>query len=507
MLPPNKMMAVRIALSARTSATTLARGARHQARRLLSSATVAASADRLAFASQPSSSHPALLPPQQHRGLSTQSLEDYCEEESLSQIFHQHAKKQACGERLQRCGYPSRTPYPTPPSLGSPHRHQHHNSARPFPSVARAVDRPRSRRPPPLNDRVPGRLALKTGDISRVLAAVGDRPSPTGLQHVFEHVDQNGDGLIEEGEFVNSASHLLTCRHWRYDPPPHTQRSRSLSTGEVHRLFGMLDHDGDGYLSVGDLTGVMSTFGGNLSREEAERFVRLADGNGDGLVTISEFFRLLDEPRAAAASYKLRSSFNVVLLIGGPGSGKGVLSDRIASNNDGVVHLSSGDLLRSEVAQKTPLGMECAATMEAGELIKSVTMTRLLKKNCTQHPGHWVLLDGFPRSLKNCQNFEKLCGKPDFAIYIDVPDDVMVARILKRGADSGRADDNLETAHARLRTFHEQGVPTLQYLEGQGIPIYELDGTQSPDDVWRQFQMMNTPLTRSQQTLVGFGSI
>lgn len=252
--------------------------------------------------------------------------------------------------------------------------------------------------------------------------------------------------------------------------------------------------------------GVMSTSGGNMSLEEAETFVKLSDGNRDGLVTVGEFFRLLDEPRAAAASYKLRSTFNVVLLIGGPGSGKGELSERIVANNDGVVHLSSGDLLRREVAQGTPLGKECATTMQNGGLISSRTMTRLLKKNVNQHPGHWVILDGFPRSLKNCVDFDEYCGTPDFAVYIDVPDEVMVERIVKRGATSGRADDNLKTAQARLQTFHEQGVPTLQYLRDKNIPVYQLDGSRSPEDVWQQFQRLNTPLTRAQQTLVGFGS-
>ena len=118
----------------------------------------------------------------------------------------------------------------------------------------------------------------------------------------------------------------------------------------------------------------------------------------------------------------------------------------------------------------------------------------LMKKSMSQSPGHWVGLDGFPRSAANCQDFEDVCGKPHCAFYLDVPDDVMVERILNRG--QGRADDNLETAHKRLDTFHEQGKPTLEALKQAGVPVHVLDATQSPDEVWLQLIACKTPLTR-----------
>ena len=83
--------------------------------------------------------------------------------------------------------------------------------------------------------------------------------------------------------------------------------------------------------------------------------------------------------------------------------------------------------------------------MQQGKLLPSTTIMALLKKSMANSPGHYVALDGFPRSRENCEDFQAMCGAPECAIHIEVPDDVMIERILKRGRESGRADDNIAT--------------------------------------------------------------
>jgi adenylate kinase family enzyme len=106
-------------------------------------------------------------------------------------------------------------------------------------------------------------------------------------------------------------------------------------------------------------------------------------------------------------------------------------------------------------------------------------------------------LDGFPRTLQNYNDFDAICGAPECALYIDVPDEVMIQRILNRGkGGSGRSDDNIETAKRRIETFHELTVPTLDCLNESGVPVHALDGTGSPDDVWEQLLSLDTPVGR-----------
>jgi adenylate kinase family enzyme len=135
--------------------------------------------------------------------------------------------------------------------------------------------------------------------------------------------------------------------------------------------------------------------------------------------------------------------------------------------------------------------------MLQGKLLSSSTVMALLKKKvAAEVAGRWVLLDGFPRSRDNCEDFFAVCGAPEFVLNIEVPDDVMVERILKRGESSGRADDNADTAQRRIETFHAEREPTLQYLLEHGIPVHTLDGTTSPDMVWLQQLECDTPLRR-----------
>lgn len=182
----------------------------------------------------------------------------------------------------------------------------------------------------------------------------------------------------------------------------------------------------------------------------------------------------------------------IILVVGGPGSGKGVLSNRLVKEC-GIVHLSSGDLLRDEVRRDTVLGKQVREIMERGELVSSAVIVTLMRRVMRNHPGKRVLLDGFPRSLQNAHDLVELCGVPELALHLECDDTILMERILKRGAQStasgtgeGRADDNIHTALKRLRTYHKYHNSTLEWLREQHVPVVNLDCSGSADSVWEQ---------------------
>jgi adenylate kinase family enzyme len=179
----------------------------------------------------------------------------------------------------------------------------------------------------------------------------------------------------------------------------------------------------------------------------------------------------------------------IVLLVGGPGSGKGLLSKRL-EKVCGVIHLSSGDLLRDEVRRDTVLGREVQDIMAKGELVSSAVIVTLMRRVMRNHPGKRVLLDGFPRSLQNAHDLVELCGKPELALHLVCDDTIMMERILKRSGEATgatqRDDDNIHTALHRLRTYHKFHNSTMEWLREQHVPVVNLDSSGSEESVWEQ---------------------
>lgn len=166
---------------------------------------------------------------------------------------------------------------------------------------------------------------------------------------------------------------------------------------------------------------------------------------------------------------------------------QGVLSDRLVKEC-GVVHISSGDLLRDEVAQGTELGKQVEEIMKSGGLVSSAIMVTLMQKRMQDHPGKRILLDGFPRSRENAEDLVTLCGKPELALHLNCEDTVLIERILKRGQTGARADDNIDTALQRIRNYHKYHHITLDFLREENVPIVYLDCSATPDGVWEQLR-------------------
>ena len=320
---------------------------------------------------------------------------------------------------------------------------------------------------------------LDTEQLSDLLHAIGEFPTDERLEELIQQVDRDGNGTIEYEEFLEGCDKVLN--------------TASLDADQLIQTFNTLDTDGNGVITTDELEGLLSTTGGSIDKKIAKEILHLADTDKSGGIDLAEFLDFLTHH--PHYSWRLTSGFRSILVIGGPGSGKGVLCDRLVREAN-IHHFSSGELLRDEVSARTPLGLQVEGIMKAGQLLPSSTMIALVKKKISSFPGAMVAFDGFPRSRENYQDFDLICGAPEFAISIEVPDEVLVERMLKRGQESGRVDDNLETAKKRIRTFHEMGDPTLQCLRESGIPIYTLDGSKSMEEVWDQLLRLDTPLTK-----------
>jgi adenylate kinase len=165
----------------------------------------------------------------------------------------------------------------------------------------------------------------------------------------------------------------------------------------------------------------------------------------------------------------------MIALLGPPGSGKGTQAERLKAL--GFAWLSTGELLRRERAEQTELGRRAGGYMDRGELVPDGVIAEVVEHALAETGDRPVLLDGFPRSVAQAEALDRPL---DRAILIDIPDEVAVERIC--GRDQGRADDNPETARERLRVYHRETVPLVEYFERRGA-LRRVDGTRSPDAV------------------------
>lgn len=237
-------------------------------------------------------------------------------------------------------------------------------------------------------------------------------------------------------------------------------------------------------LDIHDFQQLLQGIGRNPDKYTLEQTFRVVDIDGNGVIDSFEF---LENADALLGDSPAR----IILVIGGPGSGKGLLSRRLQEECN-VVHMSSGDLLRQEVEQQTALGTMVKDVMSRGELVSSALMVALMKKQMKNHPGKRVLLDGFPRSPENAKDLVSLCGRPELALHLVCDDTVLMERIMKRGkqasegSENRREDDNFYAALKRLRTFHQFHGVTMEWLKSEHIPIINLDCSGDSESVWQQ---------------------
>lgn len=156
------------------------------------------------------------------------------------------------------------------------------------------------------------------------------------------------------------------------------------------------------------------------------------------------------------------SNVPVLWVLGGPGSGKGTQCDKIVDKY-GFTHISTGDLLRNEVASGSSRGMALEAIMKEGQLVPNEVVMELLAEKMlaelSQTKGY--LIDGYPREVDQGVKFESDIGPCKLILYFKCSDETLVKRLLHRAQTSGRQDDNEETIKKRLNTFHTHNDPII----------------------------------------------
>tara|TARA_B100000427_G_scaffold325961_1_gene333759 strand:- start:479 stop:1030 length:552 start_codon:yes stop_codon:yes gene_type:complete len=167
------------------------------------------------------------------------------------------------------------------------------------------------------------------------------------------------------------------------------------------------------------------------------------------------------------------------LIMGPPGAGKGTQA-KILSNKYNLVHLSTGDILRSEIANQTNIGIDAKHYMDQGLLVPDKVLLSMMENTLTNLKESGIILDGFPRTIPQAEGldaiFKKLNLKIDMVINIYVDKEILINRLIKRAKDSGRSDDTKEVIVNRQNVYLELTAPLLEFYKNEVINING-DGT------------------------------
>ena len=179
--------------------------------------------------------------------------------------------------------------------------------------------------------------------------------------------------------------------------------------------------------------------------------------------------------------------FNLILF-GPPGSGKGTQSEKLIAKY-GLNHLSTGDLLRSEIATKTPLGLEAKNIIDKGQLVPDEVVIGMISSALDANPtAKGFLFDGFPRTGAQAKALDNLLELKEASINVmlalDVSEEELVKRLLKRGETSGRSDDtNEHVIRARITEYHNKTAIVAEYYR-QFNKVVLIKGEGSVDDIF-----------------------
>jgi len=230
---------------------------------------------------------------------------------------------------------------------------------------------------------------------------------------------------------------------------------------------------------------------------------------------LNEKIKALEAKALATVTPKPTDQLRTI-LVGPPGAGKGTAAPSIVKKYC-VCHLATGDMLREQIHQKTPLGMEAKKIMDAGGLVSDEIMVDMVKEQLTNNKDckNGFVLDGFPRTVPQAEKLDAMLEarneKLDTVVELRIADQLLISRVTGRlihpasgrtyhkefappkkpGIDDvtgepliQRSDDNVETLRRRLDAFRKQTGPVVEYYKKKGI-LVNLDAAQSPKVVWK----------------------
>ncbi len=179
--------------------------------------------------------------------------------------------------------------------------------------------------------------------------------------------------------------------------------------------------------------------------------------------------------------------FNLVLF-GPPGSGKGTQSENIVRTYQ-LQHISTGDMLRDEIARQTPLGVEARKYMDQGILVPDEVVIGMISSKIDETPdARGFVFDGFPRTRAQAEALDKLLEfkntKIDLVLALDVPETELIQRLVGRGLTSGRSDDNEEVITKRIKEYRLKTEPVASYYGSYG-KLESIAGVHPVDDTFK----------------------
>ena len=178
-----------------------------------------------------------------------------------------------------------------------------------------------------------------------------------------------------------------------------------------------------------------------------------------------------------------------IILFGAPGCGKGTQAARLAEHYD-LYHISTGEVIRSEIKRGTELGKSMEGYISRGELAPDNIVVEMVRDYMRTHSDKGCIFDGFPRTTAQAEIFdtllEEMNSKVDVMVYMDVPEEELIKRILLRGKDSGRADDASEDViRNRIEVYREQTALVAEHHAAQD-KYAEIDGLGTFDEVFHR---------------------
>ena len=177
-----------------------------------------------------------------------------------------------------------------------------------------------------------------------------------------------------------------------------------------------------------------------------------------------------------------------LVIFGAPGSGKGTQSAKLIDEYS-LYHISTGEVLRHEIASGSELGKLADSFISKGQLIPDDLMIKILDEILLRHlkDREGVVFDGFPRTIAQAEALKELLAKHGSELHavigLEVPEDELVERMIKRGQQTGRADDTPETIKNRLKVYHDQTQPVQEFYRNQGKYI-TVNGTGVVDEIF-----------------------
>ena len=179
-----------------------------------------------------------------------------------------------------------------------------------------------------------------------------------------------------------------------------------------------------------------------------------------------------------------------IILFGAPGCGKGTQAARIKEKYN-INHISTGEVIRGEIARGTELGKRMQSYIEAGQLAPDSIVIGMIRNYMVEHKdAAGNIFDGFPRTTAQAEEFDRILAESgesvNVMVYMDVPEEELVKRILLRGKDSGRADDaSEEVIRNRIAIYREQTEVVAEHYSKQGKYV-AIDGVGTMEEVFER---------------------